>query len=450
MAEEIVVRDLVDQATELAEAGEWSKLTALVASLHPADLAELLFLLSEEHRRRLLRELPSDIVGHLFEYVRDDERRELIEDVGVEQLPALLDETPDDVIADIIQELEPEQQVETLKALDRGEEVAELLEYGTESAGGIMSRGFISLNQEMEAAHAIEFLRVLRPPSDRAYYLYVVDDDNRLQGVVSLRDLIVASPGTKLAEITQRDVHAVTPETDQEEAARILQRYNLLAVPVVDEEGRLQGVMTADDLMDVLAEEATEDMYRMVGLDEEERVFSPVHTSVRRRLPWMVVNLLTAFFAAFVVSLFDSTLAKATVLATFMPVVAGQGGNAGTQTATIAVRSIALGDLDVADVFRACRKEVLVGMANGVAIGLVAGAAVYFWEENVTLSVVLGAALAMNITWATLAGVVIPLALKAMKFDPALAANIFVTTATDAVGFFIFLGIGSLVADRLS
>ncbi|MBK9544738.1 MAG: magnesium transporter [Dehalococcoidia bacterium] len=237
--------------------------------------------------------------------------------------------------------------------------------------------------------------------------------------------------------------------TDQEEAARVLQKYNLMALPVVDEDGRLEGIMTADDLIDVLQEEATEDMYRMAGVGEDERVFSPVRTSVRRRLPWMMGNVLTAFLAAVVVGLFDSALSKAAVLAYFMPVVAGMGGNAGTQTATIAVRSIALGDLDVSDVFRACRKEILVAMANGLAIGVVAALGAYIWQRNETLSLVLGCALFLNICAATLAGVLIPLGLKAVKVDPALAANIFVTAITDVMGFVFFLGIASLVISRI-
>ena len=228
-----------------------------------------------------------------------------------------------------------------------------------------MRSGFVSLHEGTPVERAIEALRRLRPPSDRAYYLYTVDGEGRLVGVVSVRDLIVAAPGTPLAEIAERDVHAVDVGLDREEVARTLQRYNLLAIPVVDGEGRLVGATTADDVIDVLAEEATEDMYRMVGLDEAERVFSPVRTSVRRRLPWMLVNLLWAFAAAAIVSLFDETLARFTLLAALMPVVAGQGGNAGAQTATIAVRSIAIGDLDVRDVFRATRKEIVVGLANG-------------------------------------------------------------------------------------
>ncbi|MCC6269070.1 MAG: magnesium transporter [Dehalococcoidia bacterium] len=449
MPEDVAAREVLEDARALAASGEWAKLVALVTSLHPADLAELVLDLSEETRRDLLGRLPSDVVGQLFEYVEDDELRDLIRGVGVEDLPAVLEEVEDDVAADVIQQLEPAEQVETLAALDRGEEVAELMAYGDESAGGLMSRGFVALNDDITVLQAIDYLRVLRPSAERAYYLYVLDRAGRLQGVVSIRDLLVSAPETRLGEITQRDVHAVATGTDQEAAARVLQKYNLLALPVVDEDGRLEGIMTADDLIDVLQEEATEDMYRMAGVGEDERVFSPVRTSVRRRLPWMMGNVLTAFLAAVVVGLFDSALSKAAVLAYFMPVVAGMGGNAGTQTATIAVRSIALGDLDVGDVFRACRKEILVAMANGLAIGVVAALGAYIWQRNETLSLVLGCALFLNICAATLAGVLIPLGLKAVKVDPALAANIFVTAITDVMGFVFFLGIASLVISRI-
>ena len=449
MPDETAAREVLEDARSLAHAGEWAKLVALVTSLHPADLAELVLDLSEADRRALLAHLPTDVVGQLFEFVEDDELRDLIRGVGVRDLPAVLEEVEDDVAADVIQQLDPGQQAETLAQLDRGDEVAELLQYRDESAGGLMSRGFVALNEDISVQQAIDYLRVLRPPADRVYYLYVVDTAGRLQGTVSIRDLIVSSPRTPLAEITQRDVHAVTANTDQEEAARTLQKYNLLAIPVVDAEGLLEGVMTADDLIDVLQEEATEDMYRMVGLDEDERVFSPVRTSVRRRLPWMLVNLLTAFVAAATVGLFDETIGKAAVLALFMPVVAGMGGNAGTQTATIAVRSIALGDLDVRDVFRACRKEIMVAMANGLAIGVAAGIGAYIWKQNDALSLVIAAALFLNICAATMGGVLIPLGLKAVRVDPALAANIFVTTVTDVMGFVFFLGLASIAIEQI-
>lgn len=446
MAEDDPVHDLLDDARALAAEGAWSRLVALVTALHPADLTDLVLELSQDDRREVLGHLPTDVVGQLFEYVEDEELRELIRSVGVAGLPAVLEEVEADVAADVLQQLEPDEQAETLAALDR-EEVADLLQYGDESAGGVMTPGFVSLQESITVTGAIEYLRVLQPPSDRAYYLYITDEDDRLVGTVSIRDLIVSAPETTLGEITNRDIHTVTTGTDQEEAARVLQRYNLMAIPVVDQDGVLAGVMTADDLIDVLQEEATEDMFRMVGVGDEERIFSSVPMSVRRRLPWMLVNTATAFIAAATVGLFDKTLAKATVLALFMPVVAGQGGNSGTQTATIAVRSIALGDLDVPDVLRACRKEILVAMANGLAIGLLAGLVSFAWKQNLGLSVVLGGALFLNVCAATMAGVLIPLGLKAVRVDPAVAANIFVTTVTDVLGFLFFLGMAALALD---
>ena len=450
MNEERLTDDLLAQLRELAETGEWAKSVALLTSLHPADLADVALDLDDDERRNLLHHLPTDVTAQTLEFVDEDGLAAIAGAVGTSALLAILNEVPDEIATDVLQQLEPERRREVLAALDHEEQVAALLEYPDESAGGIMRSGFVSLNETIPVEQAIEALRRLRPPSDRAYYLYTVDDDRRLRGVVSVRDLIVAVPGTTLSAIAERDIHAVGVDLDQEEVARTLQRYNLLAIPVVDEDGRLVGATTADDVIDVLAEEATEDMYRMVGLDEDERVFSPVRTSVRRRLPWMLVNLVWAFGAAAIVSLFDDTLARFTLLAALMPVVAGQGGNAGAQTATIAVRSIAIGDLDVRDVFRATRKEIVVGLANGVAIGIVAGAAVYAWDRNVVLSAVLAGALAGSIALATLLGVIIPLGLKWRGVDPALAANIFVTGATDILSFVLFLGLAALVIERIA
>ncbi len=450
MNEERTPEDLIDQLRELAEAGEWAKALALFAALHPADLAEVALELDDAARRDLLDHLPTDVTAEALAFLDEDGLAAFAAAIDTSALLAVLNEVPDEVATDVLQQLEPERQRDLLAALDREEHIAALLAYPDESAGGIMRSGFVSLNEGLPVERAIETLRRLRPPSDRAYYLYTVDGDQRLQGVVSVRDLIVAAPGTPLADIAERDVHAVGVDIDREEVARTLQRYNLLAIPVVDAGGRLVGATTADDVIDVLAEEATEDMYRMVGLDEDERVFSPVRTSVRRRLPWMLVNLLWAFGAAAIVSLFDDTLARFTLLAALMPVVAGQGGNAGAQTATIAVRSIAIGDLDVRDVFRATRKEIVVGLANGIAIGVVAGAAVYGWDRNIALSAVLAGALAGSIALATLLGVVIPLGLKWRGVDPALAANIFVTGATDILSFVLFLGLAALVIERIA
>jgi len=449
VSEDVAIREVLEDARSLAATGEWAKLVALVASLHPADLAELVLNLGENDRRQLLDHLPTDVVGQLFEFAEDDELRDLIRGVGVEDLPAVLEEVEDNVVADVIQQLEPAEREETLAALDRGEEVAELLQYADESAGGLMSRGFVSLNESITVSQAIDYLRVLRPPSERAYYLYVVDSEKRLLGVVSIRDLLVSAPRTTLGEITQRDVHAVSTGTDQEEAARVLQRYNLMAVPVVDDEGRLEGIMSADDLIDVLQEEATEDMYRMVGLDDDEKVLAPVRRSIKRRMPWLLVNLMTAFLAALVVAPFEGTIAKASALAIFMPIIAGHAGNTGTQVATLVVRGLALGEVKYSDIWTILRKEAAFGLVHGLGAGALTATLAIVLSLNPWLGVLTFVALMLNLLVAGAVGATIPLGLKKLGADPALASSIWLTTFTDMFGFMCLLGLGTLFIARI-
>lgn len=449
MAEDVAARDVLDDARALASSGEWSKLVALVTSLHPADLAELVLLFGEEERVALLDKLPTDIVGQLFEYAEDDELRNLIRGVGVQDLPAVLEEVDDDVAADVIQQLQPAEQLETLAALDRGEEVAELMRYNDETAGGIMSRGFVALNEGISVQQAIDYFRVLRPPTDRAYYLYVIDNERRLQGTVSVRDLLVSLPQTTLSEITQRDVHAVAVGTDQEEVARTLQKYNLMAVPVVDDDGRLEGVTTADDLMDVMREEATEDMFRMVGLDEEETGTTPVLQTIRLRLPWLVVNLATAFVSTIVLLLFQGTVEKAAILVAFVPAIANQAGVTGTQTATIAVRSLALREKRMR-LPRLLSREWAVGMVNGLVVGLMLAAVAFLVERNLTLSLILLAAMTGASGLAAPIGHVVPLALRLFRADPALSSSIFVTMFTDGISYLMAFGLAAILISKLT
>lgn len=449
MAEDVAARDVLDNARALASVGEWGKLVALVTSLHPADLAELVLLLDEDVRVTLLDRLPTDVVGQLFEYAEDDELRNLIRGVGVQDLPAVLEEVDDDVAADVIQQLQPAEQMETLAALDRGEEVAELMRYGDESAGGIMSRGFVTLNEGISVQQAIDYFRVLRPPTDRTYYLYVIDDERRLQGTVSVRDLLVSLPDTTLSEITQRDVHAVAVGTDQEEVARTLQKYNLMAVPVVDDDGRLEGVTTADDLMDVMREEATEDMFRMVGLDEEETASTPILQTIRLRLPWLVVNLATAFVSTVVLLLFRGTVERAAILIAFVPAIANQAGVTGTQTATIAVRSLALRE-QRAPLRRLLSREWAVGVVNGLVVGLILATVAFLVEGNLTLSLILLAAMSVATSMAAPIGQVVPLILRLLRADPALSSSIFVTMCTDGLSYFISLALAALLISNLT
>jgi len=334
--------------------------------------------------------------------------------------------------------------------MSRAAEIAPLLPHADESAGGRMTSDFVALQREWTVDQALSYLRRTRPKAEQVFYLYVVDDQHRLEGVVSLRHLVVADASVRIGDLMTPEVVSVRTGEDQEEVARRVQRYNFVALPVVDEARRLLGVISVDDLMDVAQEEATEDMYRMVGLLEDESLLRPVGRSVAPRLGWLLINLLTAFAAAAVVNAFEGTIERVAALAVFMPVIAGMGGNAGIQTITLVVRSLALGEVALQDVRHILRRELLIGITNGVAIGLLLGVLAFGWYQNAGLGVVAGVAMLLNMTTAVTAGVLVPLSLRALRLDPALASGVLVTTFTDVLGFFFFLGLATLMVERIA
>jgi magnesium transporter len=301
------------------------------------------------------------------------------------------------------------------------------------------------LRKDWTVEQALAELRRLGPGLESTYYLFVLDEVDRLLGVVGLRDLVTAAMETPIANCMQTDLVSVLVTTDQEECARVLSRHGYMALPVVDEIGRFQGVITADDLIEVAEDEATEDMYRMVGISGEERVFGMARLSVIKRLPWLAINMLTLFIAITVVDAFEAVIASMVALAVFLPLVSGEGGNAGSQTATVMVRGIALGEIVPADIWRALKKELRVGLVNGALIGLGTAAVVHIWKGDWRISVAICLAMTLNFLMAAATGVLIPLGLQKLKVDPALASAAFVTAFTDTFGFLFFLGIVSLL-----
>lgn len=441
---------LVKKLEELLRSDAVAETVELIASIHPADQADLYLRLDPELREAFLALLSAEGMANFLSYVDEDVRKEVVDRMPRAALASVLDKASNDVAVDILRSLPPAEMARVLSNMTTAAEITPLLQHADESAGGIMTRGFVALHKDMTAAEAITYLRLRRPFADEAYYLYVLDSANRLQGVVNLRQLIVSDPDTRIEEVMTRDVITIPPGADQEEAARLLQRYRLRALPVVDEGGVLRGIITADDLMDVLTQEATEDMYRIVGLPADESVFAPVQVSARRRIPWLAINLVTAFLAAGMVAVFEDTIARAAALAVFMPVVAGQGGNAGIQTITIVVRGIALGEIDLRDARRVLTKEVAIGVIKGVVFGLVVGAIAWAWRGNWTWGLVVGLAMLLNMLVAGAMGALIPLGLRALRADPAIASGIFLTTFTDVLGFFFLLGLATLLIERLT
>ena len=323
-----------------------------------------------------------------------------------------------------------------------------LMEHAEDTAGGRMTGQRVSVSPDLRAGEVIERLRSLRPDIEQPFYIYVTDPAGRLEGVLNLRSLITSQPDTPVTAIAATDLVTVTADTDQEEAARVLKRYKLLSLPVVDEDHQLLGSLTADDLIDVLEDEATEDMFRQVGVHEDEDLRS-IRRSIRFRLPWLLVNLVTVMFAAFIVSLFEDTVARVAVLAAFLPVVAGQGGNAGIQTLTVVIRSLALGRLAGRNMMQVIAHELAVGLVTGVVTGAGVALVAMLWQGNAALGLIVGVALVANVVFGVLAGVIIPMGLQRLRQDPALSAGIWLTTITDVLGFLVFLSLAALLVDAI-
>ena len=442
---------LLSEIHDLVEAGKLDAAASRLESTHPADSAEALSELDRDERAALLAAIGRNDLARIIEYLPDDSRGKIIEEIPPSDLASLLDEIDDDIVADILHELPQDRVTEILRSMRRASVVAPLLGHADESAGGHMTRSFVSLNGNWTVERAILYLRRLRPDADSAYYLYVIDAAGRLEGIVSLRDLIIASPDTALSTIMSREVVKARDDMDQEEMARIVQRYDLVALPVVDADDRIIGVITVDDVLDVVQQEATEDIFKLAGVGVKERALSPVLESARRRIPWLAVNMCVALMSAFVVSRFEDTIAKVAALAALMPVIAGQGGNAGVQTATIVVRGLALDELRVGDLTRVLMKEIALGALKGALFGSVLGGIAYVWQENTTLALIAGGAMFLNMIVASVGGVMIPMTLRyVFKVDPATAAGVFDTMLTDIMGFFIFLGLATLFLSRLT
>lgn len=439
---------VLDSVKRLLRIGATANLLNLLQKQHPADLAQILSSLLDTERQAvfsLLVERNARLAMEAVSEMGPEAGAGLLTGRSAEDIAKLLQEIPSDDGARLIDYLPEELRAEVLELMRRREsgQVESLLEYGEQTAGRIMNPQVFALNEDLTVGESITALQSARDV-EMVFYLYVVDARNHLVGVTSLRRLLLVSPETPLKRIMTPDVTSVRVDTDQEEVARQVASYNLLAVPVVDEENKLVGVVTVDDVIDVIKDEATEDLLRLAGVSGDERVATPAVEALRKRLPWLGVNLVTAFIAASVVALFEHTIDQVTALAIFMPIVAGMGGNAGTQTLTVIVRGIALGELSWGNARQALVKEAAIGLGNGVALGLVAAGVAWLTKHDPMLGLLLGMAMVCNMFVAATAGTLVPLGLRALKVDPALASAVFITTFTDVVGFASFLGLATV------
>ncbi|MBI3760739.1 MAG: magnesium transporter [Chloroflexi bacterium] len=452
--EPAVIEATLDRVRAALEAGRVDEAIAALNTLHPADRAEALADLPLDDQAEVLDELPPAEAADLLEDLEDDDAAQVAKRLSTESLADVLDEMEPDEAADVLGDLSPALRESALAQMtaEQAEDVIPLLAYPDETAGGRMTTEFRALRRHMTAQQAIEFLRSEHADSEAHYYLYVVDRFNKLIGIVGLRELVVADPAASIDSIMSRDVISVPATLDQEEIARVITKYDLAALPIVDAEGHLVGVINHDDLVDVIEAEATEDIYRLanVGADGDLQVWSPIRQTIGRRLPWLYINLLTAFLAAWVISRFEATIAKLAVLAVFQSIVAGEGGNAGTQTLAIMVRGIALGEIDFRHAWRALLREAWIGVLQGVAIGAAVAIGAWLWRGIPILGLVIGLAMIVNLIAAGIAGAFVPLTLKALRLDPALASAVIVTTVTDCVGFGLFLWLATIFLQYLT
>jgi magnesium transporter len=435
-----------DTVREMLRAATPDRVLRFIGKSHPADLA-LLFkelepvevrklfeiLFSARRAAKTLKELPPELLPDILALIDDERVARLIARADADEAVTFVDSLPETRRETVMALLDPEQR----------DEVRELISYPEGTVGRIMNPDLLALPPTTTAQGAIDKIRE-RGELEAFFYLYVVDDANKLVGVVPIRNLVIAPPDRTLSEMMIAEPIRADVFMDQEDAARLVAKYELLALPIVDEAGHLEGIITVDDVIDIIKEESTEDMYKMAGLAEEDRVFTPVARSVRMRLPWTLLNLLTTGLAASVVTVFQGTIGELVALVTFMPIVAGVGGNGATQTATVIIRAIALGELEFSSAWKAIVKQVSVNVCLALAAGAVVALVALLWQGNPVLGLVLACAMILNLGLvAGFSGAVIPLLMKALKFDPALGSGIVVTGLTDAFGFLSFLGLAT-------
>ncbi len=442
-------REDVERVLRHVEDGDADAALGLLIELHPADRGEALLAMERGPLGEALSRMSPEATAQALEYVDLEEALALISEIDPALLPRVLDETSLDVAADVLRSLPPSRSLEALAGMTEAAEVAPLLGYADESAGGIMVPDFPVVSAHMTAGIALDVLRLLGPSAEEFDSIFVVDADGRLLGSITVTRLALSPLDHVVQDIMHPEVVSVTADTDQEECARLMERYGLRHLPVLNARGGLIGIIMVEDAVDVVTEEATEDMFRIAGI-AGERVMGPFGSSVRSRLPWLYINLATAFLAGLVISFFETTIARVAALAIFLPIVAGQGGIAGTQTLTLVVRSMALGELDHTRGLRLVGRELLLGLLHGLLLAAVVGAAAYAWKGTPVLGAVVGAAMLGNMVVAGLAGSGVPLLLRRLKMDPAVSSAIFVTTFTDVLGFLMFLGLAALLIERLA
>jgi magnesium transporter len=434
---------LHDTVKKLIRRGAYPNIAKVITKFHPADVAHLFRYLDLKEQRIIFHLIGSpETAAYVLSELDHSTGAQLLEQIDKETITEVLQEMPYDDAVEIIRNMPEELAEEILNIMqdEHSEEIEQLLKYDEDTAGGIMSTEIFSLPEDLTVREAIEALQQAKDV-EMVFYLYVTDEHNHLVGVLSLRQLLIVPPSTKLKNLMTREVISVRTDIDQEEVAHLVAKYNILAVPVVDEENRLMGIITVDDVIDVLRQEATEDIYKMAGASQEELLYGFRSFKIARlRLPWLLTNLFGGVITGYLMWLFKATLAEVIALISFIPVITGMGGNVGGQSATIVVRGFATGRIDSSTLRKVFFKELRVGMMMGAVCGVVVGLVAFFWHHNPFLGLVVGMAMITAMTVAATMGVLAPAFFKKFGIDPAIASSPFVQTANDITGILIYFG----------
>ena len=420
----------------------------LIQQLHPFDRAEVMTELSGGMRRYLVREMATEAVAGLLEHMEPRLSARMLRNYGPQDLAAVLDMADPGSAAEVLELLEGERRLETIDAMSSSTPVETLLRYEEGSAGRLIDPEIPAFLENTTVPIALDRLRLMGEAAEQVNSLPVINGEGVLVGTVKPVRLALARPNSTVADIMDRDLTAVSASADEELAIQLISRFKVSDLPVVEDDGRLAGLIRAEDAVEAVQDNATEDMFRMASIGEE-RITGPLSDSVRSRFPWLAVNLVTVFLAAVVIGLFESTIARVVALAAFLPIVAGQGGIGGTQTVTLVVRSLATGELPRQLGLRLLRREIMLGLIHGVVLGAIIGGAGWAWQGNPILGLVLAISMTGNMVVASVAGAGVPLLLRRLRMDPAVSAAVFVTTFTDVIGFALFLGLAAVFIEFL-
>jgi magnesium transporter len=447
-AEHIIDLDtILEEVRAALERHDARHAAEIIEDLRPADQAEIFSDLDEEEQRLLLSELSPEDSADIFEELDDEHALELAREIPDEELIPIMDEMEPDEAADLLGDMRPERARKLLEELEDPEEIRPLLLHPDETAGGLMTSEFLALRRRMTAAEAIEAIRQWQPEAETIYYLFVVDRYGRLVGVVNLRQLIVAPPDALIQDIMDEDVIFVTADVDQEEVARLMARYDLLALPVVDENKILLGVITFDDLVDVLEEEATEDLQRYGGAEPLERPYLDTSPAVitKKRIGWLLILFLTATLTGSVMKLFEDEIQAMVALTLFVPLLIGTGGNAGSQTTATIIRELATGNVEPRDALAVWWHEARVAILLGLGMAIPAFIRAITWVDNPMLATTVAVSIVVLVLWATGVGSLLPLVAAKFGIDPALVSGPLMSTMVDATGLFIYFSIAKIL-----